>query len=324
MREKCGIPLGLCLLLLALAGNISRAEVVYEWVTVGDPGNLPDDTGNGAVAEPYRIGRYEVTNSQYVEFLNAVAADDPNLLYIPEMTNMFAGGILRTGEPGAYRYSVRAGRENRPAVYITLWNAMRFANWMQNGQPAGNQGPETTEDGAYTMTPDGVANTTITRNAGATVFVPSDDQWYKAAYYKSGGIDAGYWDYPTQSDEVPSANSPPGGSNSANYGAGRDHTEVGSYILSSGPYGTFDQGGNAWEWTEEVWGVNSVLMRGGSVGREAQRLSADWAGSHSPNHGLIGFRLASTVPLPEPTTGMLLLLGLGLWSHCRHRSRSGR
>jgi hypothetical protein len=34
-----------------------------------------------------------------------------------------------------------------------------------------------------------------TVNAGATFHLPTADQWYKAAYYKGGSTNAGYWDY---------------------------------------------------------------------------------------------------------------------------------
>ena len=44
----------------------------------------------------------------------------------------------------------------------------------------------------------------ITRNAGATYFIPSENEWYKAAYYKGGSTNAGYWTYPTQSNTAPS------------------------------------------------------------------------------------------------------------------------
>jgi len=38
--------------------------------------------------------------------------------------------------------------------------------------------------------------------------VTSEDEWYKAAYYKGGGIDAGYWDIPTSSDALPGTDMP--------------------------------------------------------------------------------------------------------------------
>ena len=53
------------------------------FVTVGSPGNAADTSGLGAVSEIFRIGTFEVTNTEYVEFLNAVAASDPSGLYDP-------------------------------------------------------------------------------------------------------------------------------------------------------------------------------------------------------------------------------------------------
>jgi hypothetical protein len=67
--------------------------------------------------------------------------------------------------------------------FVSFWNALRFANWLHNGQPRGLQDETTTEDGAYTLTPTGIVNNTITRNPGAVVFLPSENEWYKAAYY---------------------------------------------------------------------------------------------------------------------------------------------
>ena len=65
---------------------------------------------------------------------------------------------------------------------MTFWDTLRFANWLDNGQPKGAEGPGTTETGTYTLTPTGIANDTVTRNANYTWAVTSENEWYKAAY----------------------------------------------------------------------------------------------------------------------------------------------
>ena len=85
---------------------------------------------------------------------------------------------------------------NRPVNYVSFWDAARFANWLHNGQPTGPQGPGTTEDGAYLNV--GNQAPSFGRNAGATFFIPTEDEWYKAAYHdKTAGLAASYFDYPT-------------------------------------------------------------------------------------------------------------------------------
>ena len=115
------------------------------------------------MAEPYRIAKFEVSNAEYAVFLNAVAATDTNALYHTSMGVVF-GGITRSGSSGSYSYSAIAGREDMPVNFVSFWDATRFANWLHNGQPTGAQGNSTTEDGAYTLTPTGMANNTIARN----------------------------------------------------------------------------------------------------------------------------------------------------------------
>ena len=145
------------------------------------PGQRRDYTGYGSVADVFRV-RYEVTtNAQYAEFLNAVAATDTYGLYNTSMGSGY-GGITRSGSSGSYTYSAIADWENMPVNYVSFWDALRFANWLHNGQPTGAQDDSTTEDGAYTLTP-GHREQSRQRNAGARVFLPSEDEWYKAAYY---------------------------------------------------------------------------------------------------------------------------------------------
>ena len=67
--------LAVLLAAFALAPTAS-AMVEIEWVAVGDIGNVCDSKPQGCIGGvdyAYQIGRYEVTNREYVEFLNAVA-----------------------------------------------------------------------------------------------------------------------------------------------------------------------------------------------------------------------------------------------------------
>lgn len=85
----------------------SARGVVYELVTVGNPGNAADTTGFGAVNYEYQIGMYDVTIGQYVEFLNAVARTDSYGLYSLMMaTDLNVAGIDRSSSSGAYSSSV--------------------------------------------------------------------------------------------------------------------------------------------------------------------------------------------------------------------------
>ncbi len=136
----------------------------------------------------YLIGTYEVTNAQYAEFLNAKAASDPLGLYNTSMgdpstnsTFVGHGGITRSGSSGSYSYSAIAGRGDMPVNYVSFYDSLRFANWLNNGQGSGD-----TETGAYTLLGGTAAPSngmTVTRNAGATIFLTSENEWYKAAYY---------------------------------------------------------------------------------------------------------------------------------------------
>jgi formylglycine-generating enzyme required for sulfatase activity len=309
------VSLRLLLVAASVAQGAAASAVTIDWVTVGDPGNAADDTGFGSVAQVYRIAETEVTNAQYAEFLDAVAATDTNGLYNASMSSSAHGGITQSGSPGSFDYGVKPGFAPKPVNFVSFYDSLRFANWLHNGQLAGAQDATTTEDGAYTITAQGVADNTITRNAGASIFLTSEDEWYKAAYYDAPG--ASYFDYPAGSDTQTTCASPTAVPNHANCGSIElDLTDVGDYTGSASPYGTFDQGGNILEWTEAIIGSNRGL-RGGGFGSPAIGLAASIRGGGSPSTEVesVGFRVPS---LPEPGRDLVVMLSM-LGLACLHR-----
>jgi len=307
VRRLLGVALALALL------ASPAAAVLIDWVPVGNPRNAADSqvmsdgsSGYGAVNSFYYISKYETSNAEYTEFLNAVALADPNGLY--------PGGsaaIVRSGSPGFFSYSVVAGLESQPVSGLTFWQAARFANWIENGEPFGPQGPSTTEGGSYTITPAGVAANSIVRNAGHTHFVASENEWYKAAYYSPGGS---YFDYPTGTNSPPQCVDPVFVvENSASCdGSPVGFSNVGAHFLSPSPYGTYDQGGNAFEWTDTIHPHPSGLhrvRRGGDVENPVADLAASARQGALAGSGSAGFRLVE-VPPPVPSVGPVGLLGL--------------
>jgi formylglycine-generating enzyme len=313
------------------------AVVTIDYVPVGNAGNAADPaTGSlyGAVAYDYQIARNETTISQYAEFLNAVAKTDTYALWNSSMgSNPNIAGITRDGSPGTYVYSVTSGSGNRPITYVSWFDAARFTNWLHNGQPTGAQNASTTEDGAYTLN-GATSGVGFSKNVGARVWIPSENEWYKAAYYdpNKGGIGVGgYWAQATQSDTLDGNTE--GAANSANYfdgdyvGSGTSSfpsgnalTDVGAYGLNSdSAYGTNDQAGNVWEWNDAVIGGSSRGLRGGSWIGSSFFLAVSSRNDGTPANASddVGFRVAS---VPEPSAYLLTVLSASVLLTRRRRS----
>ena len=151
-------------------------------------GASPSGTGInnlGVVSRRYRIGVNEVTNSQYSVFLNAVAKTDNFGLYDSSMSGSIIGGVARSGSSGSYSYSAVNLMSDKPVVFVDYLSAIRFTNWLHNGAPTGTGLTSSiTEDGSYTLDNLGPDTYQITKNTYQNYWLPSLNEWHKAAYYE--------------------------------------------------------------------------------------------------------------------------------------------
>ena len=317
---------------LLAACSAHAQAVTIAWSPVGNPGNAADTADGdgtavgvqnfGAIGYNYNIGTYDVTNSQYVEFLNAKVplgeVADPLGLYNSGMSNATYGGInFNPGAPVGSMFSTISGTQNHPVNYVTWYDAIRFANWMNNGQGNGD-----TETGSYTLlggTPTPSNASSITRNAGARIVLPNENEWYKAAYYNPATHS--YFLFPTSSNTEPTASGPGAIVNSANWNNTVGNlTDVGAYSGTTSPYGAFDMAGNVGQWDETKYLTGEFiaqLARGVRSGSFSNVLFADPGRSSFVTYGgpsysgtagdIVGFRLAM---VPEPSSVSLAALGL--------------
>jgi formylglycine-generating enzyme required for sulfatase activity len=335
---------------MLLTAGWAMAQVNMQMVTVGDPGNAPDvnldSNGNplGSVGYTYQMGEFDVTAGQYCQFLNAVAAQsDPYGLYNSLTAGgpgSFACGINQTGTPGHYSYNTSSGyavnNANFPVNYVSWGDAARLCNWLTNGQPTGVEGAGTTETGSYTLNgaTTNAALMAVTRNSNAQYVIPTENEWYKAAYYKGGSTNAGYWAYPTQSNTAPINILSSTGTNNANFyvtgGNGQSSytdpinylTAVGAFASSPGPYGTYDMGGDVYQWNEtSIDGFYRGLRGGSFIFYDDSLQASNWNYDDPSYEGIdFGFRVSE---VPEPVSMAFLALGgLALLRHRAGRASS--
>jgi sulfatase modifying factor 1 len=305
-----------------------------EFVWVGAPGNKPDvpdglDRRFGAVSYGYWISATEITCAQYAAFLNSIATQgDPHGLWVPADGQRWPQDIVRrVNKDGTYRYEVVNGYVDHPVVRMDHRKIFRFMNWLHNGM---QDNPKTTEHGAYDASSwghydDGRYTDSMDHLPDARYWLPSEDEWYKAAYFdpdRFGEGQPGYWNYATRHDTVPDIWDIEGADpfNSAIY-ATPDSWPVVTIPTTVSPWGAYDMAGSASEyvaeWYLEEWRYGEAyVVRGG-----------DWVSHGSQDHGfdrgyvqaplgtpdwdLTSFRIVTTIPTPG--SGLVLLAACARW-----------
>ena len=199
---------------------------------------------------------------------------------------------------------------NKPATRVSWFEAAAFVNWLNTS--TGNTPAYKFVVGSFQLWAPGDAGydaNNLFRNSQAKYFLPSTDEWYKAAYFDPNT--SVYYGYPTGSNDAPDGIDFVGDTDfdavffdGAANPVPNDITDVG--IAS--PYGTMGQGGNVWEMEEseaDLVNDNGLAlrgMRGGHWSYAVDKLQSSSRLTHNPasEGGGISFRVAS---ISEPTPG---------------------
>lgn len=302
------------------------AAAYERYLVISAPGNAPHPgpgagAGNGSVAKTFRLGKWEVTNREWAAFLNTVATGpgssaDEHQLFDSQMAADPRGGIwqLTIGNT-VFSYVLRPDMADKPVNFISLYDSMRYCNWLHNDQPAAKSGTET---GAYTMDPVAeAADRAIPREPGARYWVPGIDEWFKAAYFNPAT--GTYSTYPTgdfstiapvQAIATATGTCANPGTRVCNYNEAADWNARDGNVLSIGScgsqsfFGCFDMGGNVSEWTDDPapTSTHGRIPGGHFASSGPDFMSAEGVGSSSIRRGAnlesTGLRVASISPRP--------------------------
>jgi sulfatase modifying factor 1 len=288
------------------------------FVPITDLGNSPDTMGKpnpvGSVGYAYEISKFAISR----DMVNKANAEGGLALELFDLS-LYGGNGL-----------------NRPATGVGWNGAARFVNWLnisQGFQPA-YKFPTQPGDFNYGSNymielwqpnDEGYNPENPYRNDLARYFLPSVDEWYKAAYYdpnKNGGS-GGYWNFSTGSDAAPTPVAEGTLSGTAVYD--QPDSQGPADVDNAGglsPYGIMGLAGNVFEWQETSFDrLNNDPMafrgaRGGHWSTSSGDLSRINMGIFGPNitetyqSGIIGFRVASRMEIgaiPEPNSGILFI-----------------
>ena len=324
MRARTTILAALLAPALPAAADIDPLSGI-DFVTVGAVGNAPwvgdgspndQAVGRGQVNYEYRIGKMEITTGQWVEFMNA-AFDRPQSEWLPFMNwpDNWGGASTSPTTAGGRRWVAPAGQELRMVGDLTWRQAAIYCNWLHNNKSLDQSAFLT---GAYDVstfgdaTPFGFTDQRE-RSPGARYFIPTWDEWLKAAHYDPNkanpdGSVGGYWTY-SNSSNTPYIGAPPSEGGTANFGfdAGAFNIPLGAYTNTRSPWGLYDVAGGCTEWLETIHTINDGRNYRDFEG-SGRSTGPNWVNqdaiyefrSERPNGAGVmdGFRVAAAIPTP--------------------------
>ena len=299
---------------VTFGGSGAGQSFQMDFVSIGNPGNAADTTGvpnpAGRVDRTYDINTYEVSRAMVTAY-NA----NSGVVGIT-LQDMSASGSNNGGNG-----------VDRPATGISWNEAARFVNWLNTQKgfaPAYKYANSTI---GTNLTPWTVADTldydatNPYRSKRANFFLPSFNEWYKAAYYSPGGT---YFDYANGSNTAPSAVTSGNLTNTAVYG--QSTAQGPADVKKAGglsPYGVMGLGGNVFEWEESSADLSNSAggsvrgFRGGNWLGDSSMLSSSsrLSGATDFEDNEVGFRVASynsDAVVPEPSMMVIgMVFGLG-------------
>jgi formylglycine-generating enzyme required for sulfatase activity len=275
-----------------------------DFVTVDNPGNAPDTTWMsnpaGSVSYTYRIGKYEVSRGM-IENANRKGGLG---ITLADMTKHGGNG------------------SRQPATGVSWFEAAQFVNYLNTctGSMPAYKFDENSDYQLWQPEDLGYDHTNLYRNSLASYFLPSDDEWYKAAFY-APNLNV-FYKYPTGDNLVPDGIDFPGDTTfDAVFDDGPHNVLYVNRITDVGllsPYGTAGQGGNVWEWEEIAHdfmndSISSVRGgRGGGASNGPHYMRSRLANPPDKEAGRLGFRVASKIP--EPSTQFIATLATAVLS----------
>lgn len=277
-------------------------QFTIDFVTIS--GSTNPNSGYGIVNNDYRMGIYEITNDQWTKFKAAY-------------------GTV-TGTPTyAYDYDPYWTGTNVPTNRVSWYEAAQFVNWLNtsSGKSAAYKFTGTIHTSDYTFAvwdAEDADGTNLYRNKNAYYFLPTEDEWVKAAYWNGTDLQ----EYATKQGDPLHQGDGTGGTGWNYYDGGYATNPYGPWNVGSGSQelnGTYDMMGNVWELMESPYISGDYLpgsnrgLPGGSYNYGVTLDGVNYLASSTRNAGYsdyeyvnVGFRVAS---IPEPAS--LLLLGLG-------------